>query len=155
MSVAPALALAIKGVLAAAAVSLLISRPALAIEFRSIAVAAAVLYDGPSAKARKIFILNRGYPVEVLFTVDGWLKVRDAAGELAWIEETNLSKDHMVMVKVARAEVRKAPDADAPVVLNVEQDVLLEVLDFSDNWVRVKHRDGAVGYIRVTQVWGL
>ena len=110
MSVAPALALFVRGVLAAAAVTLLISQPALAIEFRSISVPAAVLYDGPSAKARKVFILNRGYPVEVLFAVDGWLKVRDAAGELAWIEEKNLSGDRMVMVKVPRAEVRKTPD---------------------------------------------
>jgi SH3-like domain-containing protein len=61
----------------------------------------------------------------------------------------------MVMVKVARADVRKAPEENAPVVFRADQDVLLEVLDMADNWAHVKHSDGATGYIRVTQVWGL
>ena len=142
---------------ALAVVSLTVLMPGvvLAVEFRSIAPPAAVLYDAPSAKARKAFILNHGYPVEVVVTLDGWLKVRDASGEIAWIEAKNLSQQRWVMVKVARAEVRRAPDENAPIVFEAEQDVLLEVLQIADNWARVKHRDGAMGYIRITQVWGL
>ncbi len=134
---------------------LLLSPLALALEFRSVAPPAAVLYDAPSLKARKLFILNQGYPVEVVVTLDAWLKVRDASGELAWIEAKNLSTQRSVMVKVARAEVRRAPDENAPVVFLVEQDGLLEVIETADNWAQVRHRDGATGYIRITQVWGL
>ena len=114
-----------------------------------------MLYDAPSLKARKLFILNQGYPVEVLVTLDAWLKVRDASGELAWIEAKSLSTQRIVMVKVPQAEVRQSPDESAPVVFQAEQDVLLEVIETADNWARVKHRDGATGYIRITQVWGL
>ena len=134
---------------------LLAAASAQAIDYRTVAPPAAVLYDAPSAKARKLFILNQGYPVEVLVTLDAWLKVRDAAGELAWIEAKNLSAQRMVMVKVPRAEVRQAPDENSPAVFQAEQDVLLEVIETADNWARVKHRDGAIGYIRITQVWGL
>ncbi len=134
---------------------LLISAHALALEFRSIAPPAAVLYDAPSLKARKLFILNQGYPVEVVVTLDAWLKVRDASGELAWIEAKNLSTQRSVMVKVARAEVRRAPDENSPVVFFIEQDGLLEVVDTADNWAQVRHHDGVTGYIRITQVWGL
>jgi SH3-like domain-containing protein len=116
---------------------------------------AAVLYDGPSAKARKLSVLSQGYPVEILVTLDAWLKVRDASGELAWIEAKNLSARRMVMVKVPKAEVRQSPDEGAPVLFQAEQDVLLEVVETADNWARVKHRDGETGYIRITQVWGL
>jgi len=126
-----------------------------ALEFRSVAVPAAVLYDAPSAKGRKLFILTQGYPIEILVTLDAWLKVRDASGELAWIEAKSLSVQRMVMVKVPKAEVRQAPDENAPVVFQAEQDVLLEVIETADNWARVKHRDGATGFIRITQVWGL
>jgi SH3-like domain-containing protein len=133
----------------------LISAHALALDFRSVAPPAVVLYDAPSLKARKLFILNQGYPVEVVVTLDAWLKVRDASGELAWIEAKNLSTQRSVMVKVAHAEVRRAPDENAPVVFIAEQDSLLEVIDTADNWAQVKHRDGATGYIRITQVWGL
>jgi SH3 domain protein len=127
----------------------------LALDYRSIAVPAAVLYDAPSLKARKLFILNQGYPVEVFVTLDAWVKVRDASGELAWIEAKNLALQRVVMVKVARAEVRRAPEESAPVVFVAEQDVLLEVIDTADNWAHVKHHDGSTGYIRIIQVWGL
>ena len=129
--------------------------PALALEFRSVAVPAAILYDAPSLKARKLFILNQGYPVEVFVTLDAWVKVRDASGELAWIEAKSLSGQRVVMVKVPRAEVRKAPDESAPVAFIAEQDILLDVIETADNWAHVKHRDGTTGYIRITQIWGL
>jgi SH3-like domain-containing protein len=134
---------------------LLLGPAALALDFRSVAQPAAVLYDAPSLKARKLFILSQGYPVEVVVTLDAWLKVRDASGELAWIEAKNLSTQRFVMVKVAHAEVRRAPEETAPVVFLVEQDGLLEVIETADNWAQVRHRDGATGYIRITQVWGL
>lgn len=135
--------------------ALLCVAQAAALDYRSIAVPAAVLYDAPSLKARKLFILNQGYPVEVFVTLDAWVKVRDASGELAWIEAKNLGAQRVVMVKVARAEVRRAPEENAPIVFVAEQDVLLEVLDTADNWAHVKHRDGSTGYIRIIQVWGL
>ena len=133
----------------------LLSASVSALEFRSIGQPAAVLYDAPSLKARKLYILNQGYPVEVLVTLDTWFKVRDASGELAWIEAKSLSAQRFVMVKVNRAEVRRAPDEGAAVVFVVEQDGLLELIETADNWAQVRHRDGATGYIRITQVWGL
>ena len=53
---------------------------AAAADFRTAADAAVVLYDAPSVKARKLYIVNRGYPLEVVVQVEGWIKVRDAAG---------------------------------------------------------------------------
>ena len=129
--------------------------PALAIDFRSVAVDAGVLYDAPSTRAEKLFILGRGYPVEVLVTLEGWAKVRDAGGELAWIESGQLSSRRTLMVKVPKAQVRAAPEESAPVVFEVEQDVVLEFLEMQGNFARVRHADGASGFVRVTQVWGL
>ena len=40
------------------------SLAAQALEFRSVDAEAAVLYDAPSAQAKKLFILSRHYPVE-------------------------------------------------------------------------------------------
>ena len=128
---------------------------AVAIEFRSVSPPAVILYDAPSLKARRLFLLNQGYPVEIVVSLEGWYKVRDAAGGLAWVEAKALSTRKVVMVKIARAEIRRQPDENAPIVFQADQDVLLEVLDTVDNWAHVKHADGAVGYIRITQVWGL
>lgn len=131
------------------------SLPAAAVEFRSVAVDAAVMFDAPSRKARKLFILARNYPLEVLVSLDGWTKVRDATGELAWIEAGQLDVRRTLLVRVPRAQVRQQADEAAPIAFEVEQDVVLEMLEASGNYVRVRHADGATGFIRITQVWGL
>lgn len=129
--------------------------PAAAGEYRSVADPVAVLYDAPSLKARKIYIVNQGYPMEVVVTVEGWVKVRDASGDLAWIESRQLSEKRTVIVKSRIAQVRQAADDNALVVFRAEQGVVLEFLEIgSAGWLRVRHRDGQTGFVSVTQVWG-
>ena len=130
--------------------------PAGAAEFRSVAENAVVLYDAPSAKAKKRYILGRGYPVEVVVVVEGWTKIRDAGGELAWIETRSLSERRSVMVKTALADVRTAAEDKAPLAFQAEQNVLLELNELTGTgWARVTHRDGQTGYIKVSVVWGV
>jgi SH3-like domain-containing protein len=129
--------------------------PASALEFRSVAPKAAVLYDAPSVKATKLLLLGKGYPVELLVTLEGWYKVRIASGELAWIEAKDLSPVRTLAVKAARVDVRAEPQDDAQVVFQAEQDVLLELLELSGAFARVRHADGETGYVRIDQVWGL
>ena len=129
--------------------------PAAAREFRSVADNAAVLYDAPSVKSRKVYVVSQGYPVEIVVVVEGWSKVRDASGDLTWIESKRLSDKRTVLVKAGLAQVREAASDTAPVVFEAAQDVLLELLGIaSGGWLRVRHRDGQAGYVRVAQVWG-
>lgn len=128
--------------------------PALALDFRVVSPPAAILYDAPSAKANKLYVVNRGYPLEVIVTVEGWVKVRDANGGLAWIDSKQLSDKRTVMVKVPVAQVRQKPDDSAPVAFQAQQNVLLDLVDASGGWIQVRHRDGATGYIKAQQVWG-
>jgi SH3-like domain-containing protein len=135
------------GMLAAAA-------PGLAAEFRSVSENAAVLYDAPSGKARKLYVVNQGFPLEVVVVVEGWSKVRDASGELTWIECKHLTDRRMVMVKAPLASVREAADDSAPVVFQAQQNVLLELVEVAGGWLKVRHRDGQAGFVRAAQVWG-
>ena len=138
-----------------AALVAVMATPGWALEFRSVAENAAVLYDAPSAKARKLYVVNPGYPVEVVVVVEGWVKVRDASGELAWIESKHLTDRRTVMVKVPLAQVHQSADESAPVVFQAQQNVILELVDVvSGGWLRVRHRDGEVGFVKVEQVWG-
>jgi len=130
--------------------------PAGAAEFRSIADNAAVLYDAPSAKAKKLYVIGRSYPVEVVVVVEGWTKIRDAGGELTWIESKNLSAQRTVMIKVARADIRQAAADTAPIAFQAEQNVLLDLIELTGSgWARVAHRDGQSGYIKLNQLWGV
>lgn len=80
--------------------------PALAIEYRTVNIAT-VLYDAPSLRGSKLFVIRRGTPVELVVNLEGWSKVRDADGGLAWIEAAALVKRRSVIVTVARAQVRR------------------------------------------------
>jgi SH3-like domain-containing protein len=133
-----------------------IALAASAVEFRSVGAAAAVLYDAPALSAQRIAILTQHYPVEIVSQTSEWTKVRDAARQLLWIESKALSPRRTVLVVVHQTEARSAPDINAPVVFRVEQQVALELLDTGIGpWVKVRHRDGATGYIRAEQLWGL
>lgn len=134
---------------------LAISAGAAALEFRSVAADPAILYDAPSVQARKLFILSPYYPVEVIVTLDKWLKVRDASGALAWIEAAKLGGKRSVLVNVAEADIRSQPDAAAPLAFKVERDVALELLAIDGAWLKIKHRDGLSGYIAAKEVWGI
>lgn len=134
-----------------------------AAEFRVTADPPAVLYDAPSAKARPLFVYGRDVPVEVLVSVEGWTKVRDAGGTIGWLAGKSLSDKHMLLVRVPVADVRANPDEAAPLVFRAEQNVLLELAEnatspsttASPGWVKVRHRDGQTGYVRLAQVFGL
>lgn len=124
-------------------------------DFRSAAEPAVVLYDAPSAKARKLYIVNRGYPLEVVVQVEGWTKVRDASGALSWAEAKTLDTARSVLVRAAAVTLRQKPADDAPAVAEVRRDVLLDVVEgAAGGWIHVRHRDGAAGYVRTADVWG-
>ena len=126
-----------------------------ALEYRTVGADAAVLYDAPSAQAKKLFILSPNYPVEIIVSIDRWMKVRDASGALAWIETSALSDKRSVLVKVPEAEIRSQPDGNATLVFKAERDVALELLEITGAWIKIKHRDGLSGYIAVKDVWGI
>jgi SH3-like domain-containing protein len=140
---------------AAAAAFSIVACAASAAEFRAIGDRPAILYDAPSSKADRLFIASRLYPFEVLVKLDQWTKVRDATGEVAWIENKSLGEQKTVLVTVPLADVRAAANAQAPLVFEAYKQVLLEVVEPpADGWVKVRHRDGQQGYVRTAQVWG-
>jgi SH3-like domain-containing protein len=130
---------------------------AAALDYRATVDPATILYDGPSLKSQKIFVVGRDYPFEVVVTLEGWVKVRDMAGApLAWVEKKALGEKRIVVVKTAVADVLGAADARAKLVFQVEQNVLLELVEPPvSGWAKVRHRDGQTGYISISQIWGL
>jgi SH3-like domain-containing protein len=136
---------------------------AVAAEFRVTADQPTVLYDGPSSKAKPLFLYGRDVPVELIVTVEGWSKVRDAGGTIGWIDRKGLGDKRMVVVRAPVAEIRAAGDDASAVVFRAERDVLLEIAEAASSsantsvpgWVKVKHRDGASGFVRISQVFGL
>lgn len=127
-----------------------------ALDFRSIAVTKAVMFDAPSSQARKLFVIWQDYPVEVIVNLGDWVKVRDNQGGLTWVESKNLSPKRTVIVVNGPVEMRAAANGSSDILSRVEKDVVLELVEsVPGGWAKVKHRDGMIGYVQAAAVWGL
>ena len=126
-----------------------------ALEYLSMADNAVIMYNAPSLKADKLFVASRHLPVEAIVKVEGWVKVRDSSGTLAWVEQKAVSDKRFVIVIELQAEVYQAADANSTLAFQAQKNVILEWLEPSINgWIKVRHRDGLSGYVKITQVWG-
>ena len=135
---------------------LVFSFSAVALEFRSVVPAKAILYDAPSREASKLYVLGAGYPVEIIVNLGDWLKVRDQMGGLSWIEAKSLSAKRTALV-IAKSDIKSSEDASSPMLATVEKDVVLEFISLGSKggWVKVKHRDGVVGFVQAINLWGI
>jgi SH3-like domain-containing protein len=142
---------------AAALVLIALAFPAAAGEFRSIAESGTPMYNAPSVRAKKLFVASRYYPVEVVINIEGWMKVRDQAGDLTWVEKKALSDKRTVVVTAPLAEVRQSPNEQAALVFQAQQGVALDIAEnqTAGGWIKVRHAEGQVGYLRIDQVWGI
>jgi SH3-like domain-containing protein len=125
------------------------------IAYYSIADNAVIMYDAPSTKSGKLFVTSANLPVEAIVNVEGWSKVRDSSGSLAWVEQSALSRKRFVVVIVPLADIYQSANESSEIVFQAQENVVMEWLD-SDipGWMRVRHRDGQAGYVRSSQVWG-
>ena len=127
-----------------------------ALDFRSVGASPVVMYDAPSAKGGKLSVAPRGMPLEVVFTSGAWSKVRDMSGEMSWVESKDLVTRRNLIVRVANAKIRATADESAALVFSADKNVLLEMAEpATAGWVKVRHRDGQIGYVKVAEVWGL
>jgi hypothetical protein len=125
-----------------------------AFDFVSVAEPA-ILYDANSLKARKLFVATRYLPLEQVVVLDNWVKVRDNSGKLFWMEKRQVSSKRYVMVTVPSANVLRSPDGRAELVFKATKQLGLEWLGNSGNgWVKVRHADGSMGYLKSNDVWG-
>jgi SH3-like domain-containing protein len=129
---------------------------AAALEYRSVAVPKAILYDAPSLQGKKLYLIGQGYPVEVIVNLGDWIKVRDNQGGLSWAEAKQLSAaKRTVLVTQSQAEIHQSADASSTLIAKLDKDVVLELLEPGKNgWIKVKHRDGLTGYMLASTTWG-
>ena len=79
-----------------------------------------------------------------------------ASGEMAWTEAKGLSAKRNVVARAGNLKVRASPDDNSSAVLLVDKGVLLEMSEQPNgNWLKVRHKDGQVGYVKTSEVWGL
>ncbi len=134
---------------------LLAASAAHALDYVSVANSSAILYDTPSLKGKKLFVVSRFTPLEQVVNLKGWIKVRDSSGSLTWIERRAVSDKRYVVVNVPVATVRQAPESNAAAVFQLSRNVVVESLGINGGgWIKARHQDGSSGYLKSIEVWG-
>lgn len=136
-------------------VGCLAAQCAVALDYRSL-TEATLMYDAPSTKAKPLFAIAAGTPVEFVVDIGAWVRVRTPAGNLACVEKRLLSDKRVLLVRSNRAQIRSEADDKAALVFEADKDVLLDLVEAGPaGWAKVKHRDGQTGFVKASQVWGL
>lgn len=134
----------------------LLATPSQALEFKSIGANPVIMYDAPSNRGGKLYVAPKGMPVEFIFASGAWSRVRDLSGDLSWVESSGLNARTHLVVRVSNAKIRASADDDANLVFSADKYVLLEAKDPPNGgWIKVRHRDGQSGYVRINEVWGI
>ncbi len=129
---------------------------AFAVEFKNVGMSPIIMYDAPSTRGQKLFIAPQGMPVEVVINYGAWSKVRDFAGDLSWVETKQLAERKNIVVRSLHAQIHLNADAASVVVFSADKGVLLELIDTNTpGWIKVKHKDGNLGYVKSDEVWGI
>jgi hypothetical protein len=71
------------------------------------------------------------------------------------MESRSLAAQRTVVVEVTQASARASASESAPVIFQAAKGVVLELAEPpASGWIKVKHRDGDIGYIKALDVWG-
>lgn len=135
---------------------LLISGVVHALEYRSVVETGTLFYAAPNNASTKLFVVSRFYPVEIIAREGEWSRVRDAAGQVAWVNSAQLSSKRYVLALGPKVLVRAKDSATAEVLATVEKNVALELLaEPTSAWAKVRIDAKTSGYVRLQDVWGI
>lgn len=110
---------------------------------------------GPGTRYPVDWVLtHRNMPVEIVAEFDAWRKVKDWEGTIGWVHKSMLSGKRWVIVSKGTRKLRRAGNAQAPVVAHLEKKVVARLIQCRGAWCEVS-LSGLKGWIQRTEVWGV
>jgi len=98
--------------------------------------------------------LSKGYPLLVLETRGGWLKVRDFENDVGWVFRSLTGRKPHLIVKKSRVNIRSGPGSRYKIIGKAEYGVVLQTLAQKQGWAKVIHENGLAGWIKRDLLWG-
>ena len=120
----------------------------------SVAFDKANVRSGPGTNHEIMWSAGKYYPVDIIKKSESWYQIRDFEGDIGWIYQSLLKKIPAVIVKGTIVNIRKGPGTGFAVLFQAEKGVSFKLLDRKENWLKVEHADGEVGWLHVSLVWG-
>jgi SH3-like domain-containing protein len=112
------------------------------------------LRAGAGTQHEPLWVLSRGYPLQVTGRKGQWLRVRDFENDTGWIFRPLVGKQPHHVVKSAVANVRSSPSPRSRIVGKVTRGEVLQTLERRAQWVKVDQEGGLRGWVASRLLWG-
>lgn len=117
------------------------------------------LRSGPGTKYAVVWELGRGFPLQVVSSKGSWYKVKDFENDIGWVYRNLVSGQAHMIVKVnknknKRVNIRNGPGVNYGIVGKANYGVVFRTLEQRQGWVKVKHENGLVGWVKRSLLWG-
>ncbi|MFT4320355.1 SH3 domain-containing protein [Bartonella bacilliformis] len=116
---------------------------------------------GPGSNYAIVFTYQKkGLPIEIIQEYDQWRKIRDAEGDEGWVYQSLLSGKRTAITipwqkdKTKRLMLRKTPTDNAPLVAEVEPNIIGNIRQCNGHWCELSIGK-ARGWLHQTQLWGI
>lgn len=109
---------------------------------------------GPGTNHESIWLLSRGYPLQVVSRKGDWLQVQDFENDKGWVyRPLTAGKPHYV-VKSKVVNIRKGPSTKSRVIGKANYGDVLRTLAKQGEWAKIRDADGLVGWVAKRLLWG-
>lgn len=136
------------------ALLLLAGSQAVAQQMVSVAGMEVNMRSGPGTQHPADWRLDRGYPLKVIASQGGWLKVVDFENDRGWILRRLTSSTPYHVVKVKLANMRSQPSTRSRVVAKLAYGEVLKTLKRSGGWIKLQGPNGLSGWVSRPLLWG-
>jgi len=113
--------------------------------------------SAPSLKAKVLFKIPFGYPVEVMQTKDSWVEIKDYEDDTGWVYQPLINrKVQTVLVLPDQVNIRQGPGLNYKVVDQVNHGSIYKFFEKKGQWVKIGFylENKEIGWVRSDLVWG-
>jgi SH3-like domain-containing protein len=110
--------------------------------------------SGPGTDRGILWSVGKYYPVNTIKTSGQWHQIRDFEGDMGWIHGSLLKKIPSVILTGETVNVREGPETSFKVLFQAEKGVSFKLLEDKQEWLKVQHADGDVGWVHKSLAWG-
>lgn len=129
--------------------------PALLVAQERLCVTAGIanMRSGPGTKYDVLWQVEQYHPVTIVEKKGDWYKIKDFENDVAWLHKSLLGSTASVITTKNKCNIRSKPVTDSTILFTTEKGVPFKVLEKKENWIKIEHADGDVGWIYKTLVW--
>jgi SH3-like domain-containing protein len=132
---------------------LFFSASSFAAEYVSVNKDGVNLRSGPGTNHEILWEVFTGFPLQVIGRQGDWLHTVDFEGDKGWVHSPLVNSGKTVIVKVKLGNMRQGPGTNYETVARVKYGVVFQPDTRQGDWVKVRHRDGTVGWLHNELIW--